>query len=151
MIIPQPNQKDFKRLVNEHQTLFSNLINTFIWKLPINKVYKERGTISSYLTYAPWMHFCWSWYLVSLVHLKPTIFENATHEFLVVALDPDKSINLEGPFYPLQPVSIAQQFIAESDEAAEKRIEKELKKVVDKGISLDSDASSYWKRILLSK
>jgi len=72
----------------------------------------------------------------------------ATHELMIYALDPDYEID---PYEvrALEPVSVAQQFLAENDAEALGLIEKCVRKIADGSLSPDSDFRSIWRHILV--
>ena len=133
--------------------------STKIWKATFNKE-NSPACLSAYLVHAPWMHPMWDYHLATLVHLRPLDdfpanfqFPEATHEFAVLALNPEQEpISLDATkFQGLQPISIAQQFISLSDDGAIEIIEKHLEFVKNGMISLDSDFRTAWKQLLLGK
>lgn len=104
---------------------------------------------------APWAHGAWHSYMFSLVHLRPmadnrpTIFylEGATHELVIEAINPDYDRNemlKTGKVYRLTPANFAEQFIAESDEAAIARVKDAIMLVVDGKLSPDTDYIRAW-------
>jgi hypothetical protein len=121
----------------------------------------DDACLSVWLVHAPWMHIAWCWHYCSLIHLRdlpnqskpPTLqFPEATHEFIVFALDPDHRPNLDveklEPLHILEPVSIVQQFNALSDAAALGRVEHMLRHVAQGQLTLDSDGRRSWRTML---
>ena len=128
-----------------------------IWRVPYDRD-KAPGTVGFWLIHAPWMHLAWSWHVVSIVHLRPMNgteanfqFEDATHEFMVVAIDPNHEPTLKyESFKYLRPISICQQFVAKSDDEARQVIELQMINVAAGSLSLDSDYRGVWQKLLLS-
>lgn len=123
--------------------------NTKIWKGEPRE--GDHATIGNWMIHAPWMHPFWSWHYLSLVHLReldgvspPNMqFPEATHEFLVLALNPEHEPDW-GKLYYLTPPSITQQFIAENDAQALEWIELILPQIAEGELSVDSDFRSTW-------
>lgn len=90
---------------------------------------------------APWAHPAWSHYAVSVVHLRPDegviapnfYFEGATHELLIVALDPRDNKT------PLLPVNFAMQAIFYADESAARLGERVAEMILDQRLNPDTD------------
>lgn len=100
--------------------------------------------------HAPWAHPFWHSYLFSLVDLTtptarpPRIYlPGATHEVMVVALDPAFP-NTAMPPHTLSPPNHGYQFIADSNEAAERRIVELLDMIDDHRLSPDTDHRRVW-------
>lgn len=114
-------------------------------------------TLSHWIVFAPWMHPMWDYHYCYLIHLrddpeklKPAKkhFPEATHEFGVLALDPDHEPRFVDARY-LTPVSIAQQFTSSNDIEALEFIELILETQVIPGrLSVDSDYRRMWKHVL---
>ncbi len=114
---------------------------------------------------APWAHPLWHSYVTFLYDLTTPVpkrdaaggpvfhMEGATHEFLLYALDPDQPVPeiTDDPetwrFHRLQPANHGYQFIAESDDAAFKRLD-ELMVAINRGtLSPDTDFTRAWDKI----
>ncbi|KKM27097.1 hypothetical protein LCGC14_1578220 [marine sediment metagenome] len=129
-----------------------------IWRVPYDQD-TAPATIGFWLIHAPWMHLAWSWHVASIVHLRPIDgakatfqFEEATHEFMVVAIDPNHEPTLDHKSFKfLRPISICQQFLARSDDKAVQTVEIQMENVAKGGLSLDSDYRGAWRRLLLSE
>jgi hypothetical protein len=88
----------------------------------------ESATLAMHLIFMPDAHPAWDFYTLSLVHLRdipgarPAVFQfpGATHELVVMAMDPE---TLPNPFKPaefrfLQPVNVAVQFVMDGTTTA---------------------------------
>lgn len=115
-------------------------------------------TVGYWLIYAPWAHPAWKYHLMSLIHLRDSetgpkakiAVPGATHELMIFALDPKYEPD---PYDArlLEPVSIAQQFIAENDAAALNVLEQRIPMIAAGVLSPDSDYRKAWERILLKE
>lgn len=103
-------------------------------KMPLPDIPQAAQTVAHWLLTAPTYHPLWSQYVLACVRLQDNApgfapprrkFQGATHEVLVVALDPecgpydtDKILGYAdaGNMPYLTPVNIAEQFIATDDE-----------------------------------
>ncbi|QIG66770.1 hypothetical protein EVB27_100 [Rhizobium phage RHph_TM16] len=109
---------------------------------------------------APWAHPIWSQYVLWLYDLTsdfekpPTIhLPGATHEFMLFALDPEHPVPRDQPpsetkFKPLTPANYGYQFVADSNQAAEERIQELVDGIVAKKLSPDTDFRSLWDKLL---
>jgi hypothetical protein len=130
------------------------------WAAPFDRD-KAPATVAVWLIDAPWAHPLWDYHAVFIVHLRGDVdgkpaalqFPGATHEFAVVALDPGYQPNPDQPedWRWLNPLSICQQFIAESDAVAVQKIEQLLLRVDRASLTVDSDGRSAWRRLLLEQ
>lgn len=136
---------------------------SYAWKNPHpeNPVYNCVWVID-----APWAHPLWSQYVVLLydlttvqegVEMPKVVLEGATHEFMVYAVDPDAKIEKDtdawelgksGQLRLLQPANYGYQFKAETNEAAEGRIQGLVDQILAQTLSPDTDFRSWWDRIL---
>ena len=88
----------------------------------------KSATLATWFLHCPGQSPAWSNYLLSVVHLRPIPdgsppalqFPGATHEVMVVALNPEKNpkANDTETWYHLTPVNVAVQLVLESDEQA---------------------------------
>jgi len=112
----------------------------------------NHGTVKSWIVSAPWAHPIWHSYIVCCLHLRPVAglplskinLVGATHEVMVIALNPDHppAINDFTPY--LTPINFAGQFIAESDEAAALKVEQAVRDICDGTLSPDTDFARSW-------
>jgi hypothetical protein len=91
-------------------------------------------TVCYWVITSPWWHPLWAQYSLGVVRLRPGVpgfpdpvlkFEGATHELIVVALNPEfgpwnerKVVEADYALPYLEPVNIAEQFTATDDEMA---------------------------------
>lgn len=114
--------------------------------------------LAVWMIHAPWVHPAWSWHFATLIYLrhKPGVrpavlsFPEASHEFIVYAMDPSFPVDLsmKGQNRFLEPVSIVQQFTAENDAAALERVETLLPEVVAGRLSVEADGRAAWRLAL---
>jgi hypothetical protein len=107
----------------------------------------EWATVDMSATIATWFLDCpgqspaWRHYLLSVVHLRPIEgqshepvfqFPGATHEVMVVALDPDRKPSPADSetWFHLTPVNVAQQLVLEDDEQAKELLHLAARAVV---------------------
>jgi hypothetical protein len=107
----------------------------------------------------PGAHPWWSWYAIAGVSLReqegtpaPVLrFPSATHEFMVLALDPGKPLpqirNWEGASY-LKPFDLVHQVELPGDEQAQEIVDLIVRRAVCDGMSLDEDNRARWQRSL---
>jgi len=110
----------------------------------------------SWIISAPWAHPVWPQFGLYLYDLTsahkdgpPTIhLPGATHEFLLYALDPAKPIprNAESAAGAgrLTPANYGYQFKAESNEAAQDRLQRVVDQIMVKNLSPDTDWRAHW-------
>lgn len=109
-------------------------------------------TVAAWLVHAPVAHPVWHGYAVLGVCLRdmpgaPKAVINlagATHEIIVMALNPDFPLLIDDRPHFLHPANFAGQFIAPSDDAASQRIRAVVQEVVDGVLSPDTDARRDW-------
>ena len=118
---------------------------------------EDDATLVHWVVEAPWAHPFWNSYSILLIHLRPmpdareTVFylPDATHEFHVYALDPEKGreplIKTGIPRqHWLQPANFVAQFIEISDDLARDRIRAVVQEICDGKLSPDTDWRSEW-------
>jgi hypothetical protein len=127
------------------------------WRLePAEKL----AGVGQWLVHAPHGHPFWPWYVVQAIHLRPlegqppahVQFPGASHEWLVVALNPEAPLpdvdRWAAPGTPpiryLKPVDQCWQFIVASDEQAAQLCEQAVRCIVQ-GVSPDQDFRAWWK------
>ena len=134
----------------------------YIWEVPM-ELPGGRGkpdwdaSLACWLLRSPHFHPAWTWWSMSLIHLRPLPnvkppvirMQGATHEFLVMSCDPsggepDVDDISKAPKL-LTPPDVEQQFIAESDAQALEGIRKLLGEVVKGRLSPDSDYRAMWR------
>lgn len=110
---------------------------------------------------APWAHPIWHQYWIALYDLTtphpggaPTLYlPDATHEFIVYALDPEHPIAKDTPIHEakcvkLKPPNYGYQFKAESNDAALARVQMIVDGIVADRLSPDTDFRSLWDKLL---
>lgn len=115
---------------------------------------KDRLFYRTWIIDAPWAHLVWSQYAIFLYDLTtnmdtvPIVYlKGATHEFLLYALDPEhrlKRDSLKENVHWLEPANHGYQFIAESDEAAEQRMQDVVDLILVGSISPDTYFRDQW-------
>ncbi len=109
-------------------------------------------TVASYIVQAAWAHPLWSNYATACVSLHDIegvppariLLEGATHEVLVVALDPSKEVYLDEYYSVLTPLNFAGQFKAVDDAEAKQRTLNAVLEVLNGTLSPDTDFISQW-------
>jgi hypothetical protein len=126
------------------------------WRVPVDNAPEgHAGVGCDWLVHRPGAHPLWWWYMVAIVHLRPLHdldrpaiqFPGATHEALIVSLDPEHELpdlDTWGPAHMLQPPDLAAQFIVNSDAQAAEVGDLLVTHIVIDGQSPDSDHRSYW-------
>lgn len=128
---------------------------TLIWAPEV--IEGDPFALGMWIIHAPWAHSMWGYFAASLIHLRDVEghppanmqFPEATHELVIMALDPSHYPPDEDELHYLTPPNIAQQFTADNDAAALETIELLMQKVAEKRISPDEDFRSAWRHVLL--
>jgi hypothetical protein len=115
------------------------------------------GSVGLFLVRVPGAHPFWEYWAVSMIHLrpmagvKPAVITRpgATHEFMILALDPGEplpSLVADASFTPrwLTPVDVIEQFTADNDAVAEHVLELTVRALVDGFCSPDQDWRGWW-------
>lgn len=126
--------------------------------------HQKQAGCGQWLVHAPHGHPFWPWYTVQAVHLRPldgqppakVQFPGATHEWLVVALNPEEPLpdvtNWGAPGTPpmrhMEPIDQCVQFIVADDDQARELVELTVKHILLDGVSPDQDFRSYWERAI---
>lgn len=118
----------------------------------------RKGEVATWVVNAAWAHPAWSQYVVFIVHLRdePDLpppkkhRDDVTHEFGVMALDPEHAMKASGDAFPrcLTPANMAYQFAAASDGEARERVRLFVEMVADGTLNPDTDARSDWDRFM---
>lgn len=106
----------------------------------------------AWAVYAPFSHPMWPCVAVACISLRdvpgwPSATINlpgATHEVMVMALDPDKPVCVDQQPSYLRPTNFAGQFIASSDDEARERIEQAVRDICAGTLNPDSDGRHQW-------
>ncbi len=114
------------------------------------------GTVAAWLVHAPAAHPFWSWYLVSVIHLrpiagvKPAVITKpgATHELMILALNPEHALpplDLQSGVRYLTPIDVVEQFEAANDAVANQILELSVRAIVTGYLSPDQDWRRDWR------
>ena len=134
------------------------------WQIDLDALRKRIGedkpdaTIGEWLIECPSAHPLWHSYVIALISMRPVVgldtpiffLDGATHEILLVALDPTKPrlpiILGEVSFLAssLEPLNFAAQFIEIDDALAIDRIRKTVADICAGGLNPDTDNRSSW-------
>jgi hypothetical protein len=120
------------------------------------------GTVGAFLVHAPSAHPLWDHYGVSMIHLRPIpgvrpaviTVPGATHEFMIVSLDPNEplpSLDATAPDWKmrwLSPIDVVEQFAAADDVVADQVLELAVQAICNGHISPDQDYRSLWKHAI---
>src|SRR5439155_17899329 len=113
-----------------------------------------------YVIEAPWAHPAWHSYSLSVIHMRPIgaldgqypvqrYVEDATHEFLLAALNPeiDRNAMLIGKIAReavLMPANFGAQFRAEDDASTVARMDATVAEITSGALSPDTDFRNLW-------
>lgn len=109
-------------------------------------------TLPSWVVYAPYAHPIWGYYAILCVALRhvegvppaKVMLEGATHEVIVMALDPDFVPAVDAMPRYLWPANFCGQFIEPSDMAASARVRQAVQDVIDGTLNPDTDFRHMW-------
>lgn len=116
----------------------------------------ETGGVAVWLVHAPHAHAFWSYYAMSVVHLRPIpgvkpahrVHDDVTHELLVLALDPGYAppdpMDWRDMHY-LTPADVVEQFQVPDDTAATRLLEAAVRTCCRGVVSPDQDYRSWWR------
>lgn len=120
-----------------------------------------QGGVASWVMNVPGAHPFWSWWTLNAVHLRPIEgvrpaflrFPEATHEFLICALDPASypppvDVEPETCFAILQPIDLVHQVSGLDDGQAARVAALMMRAIVDGRMSPDQDYRSAWRRLI---
>lgn len=125
------------------------------WRVPLPAAEMERiGALGTWLLYVPGVHAFWSYWSVSLAHLRelpnmpsPVLsFPGATHELLVHALDPNHAPNPDDAmtFKFLTPTDVVEQWSGTDDAQALELVDLLAKACAHGWLCPDSDFRYMW-------
>lgn len=119
----------------------------------------QAASLESFLVNVPNAHPFWAFWIVSVIHLRdlPGVppakktYPEATHEFLIVSLNPEK-----GPpnpddietLHPLTPPDVSEQFSGVTDAQAVAVNALCVRAIVDGLLSPDSDYRRLWAQVI---
>jgi hypothetical protein len=132
-------------------------VHTRIWQVDISQfeAAKALGGVALWLIEAPWAHPLWHSYVLSLVSLRPVegqpppvcYFDGATHEMMLMALDPDEPRQPmfdEMAFEVLMPANFGAQMIVETDAEATAKVAAAVAMIAKGELNPDTDAIAQW-------
>jgi hypothetical protein len=115
---------------------------------------KKETSTCSWIVFAPDAHPLWDYYFISCVSLADfagvtpakKYNKDATHEIIVIALDPAQipTVNDINVIRILTPINFMGQWKEENDDSARTTIEKTVRDIVDGILSPDTDWISQW-------
>jgi hypothetical protein len=126
------------------------------WKvvMPSDGPPEWSGTIAAYLVHMPGAHAFWSWWLVSVVHLRPIegvkpankSYEEAEYEFLTAPIHPDHPPDPDDPGAGFETIAVdvAVQFNGTDDEQAAELCMMSVTLMTRGRASPDSDYRRWW-------
>lgn len=134
------------------------------WRIPMATLGKRGrpdldGTVDGWLLHAPGAHPLWAYWTICTIHLRPitgvkaahTRLPGATHELMVVALNPDVPLPRldavgrgQASFSFLTPIDVVEQFIVTDDAQAAQVCELAVRACVDGFASPDQDWRRWW-------
>jgi hypothetical protein len=129
------------------------------WDVPLPD--DPGAQVCQWLLDAPYAHPFWRWHVIAVVHLRPVAgeqeahvqFPGASHELLLLALDPQMDDRIEPGRYDtqnhwLQPPDVVVQFIVADDDQA-REVAKFAADAVTRGLVVpDSDFASHWEKAI---
>lgn len=118
----------------------------------------ETATLACWLVVSPCFHPFWSRWLIYCIHLrdiegvKPAFkqFAEATHEFAIFSLNPEKYSNHEEGLPPpkgwglMTPMDVMEHFTVKSDEEAINLTAHAIRAICDGRLSPDQDYRRHW-------
>jgi hypothetical protein len=129
------------------------------WRLDVPAIARRKPdappaelTVAGWIVYAPYAHPAWHSYMIAGVSLRvhpnwqpPHIRKpGATHEILVVALNPEHPTAINDHPRILTPLNFVAQLIETDDQAAAARIEATVQDVIDGVLNPDTDYIRHW-------
>jgi hypothetical protein len=116
------------------------------------------ATVGGYIVHAPGGHPLWSFWIVSVIHLRPIdgvrapviSRPGATHELLIMSLDPRQplpTLDVTDGWRVawLSPIDIVEQFTAADDAVAAEILDLSVRAIVDGRLSPDQDFRATWR------
>lgn len=131
------------------------------WHVDLSKLVHARpdteATIASWILNVQAAHPFWSWWFLATVHLRPipgakpahVVLPGATHELLVMALDPaheppNPAAFREDDVHGLRPIDVTQQYVVRNDADAVDLAELCARACCDGVLSPDQDFRRLW-------
>lgn len=109
-------------------------------------------TVKAYVVEAAWAHPFWKHYFIGVISfadvegIEPAEIrlEGATHEIIVVALNPDEIPTVDDNDAFLTPINFTGQFKATTDEAASELLKFTVYEILNGILSPDTDFTCCW-------
>jgi hypothetical protein len=125
------------------------------WRVPCKaQTADQTATLDMWLTNCPCLHMAWSWWWVTVIHLRdiPGVepakkdFPQAEYQLTIIAQNPELAPDPDEPtsMRPLYPLDVIEQFHGVTDEQAVQLLETWAKGIVHGQISPDSDFRRAW-------
>ncbi len=134
------------------------------WRIPaVIKRPEQEACLASWLVNVPGAHAFWSYWQVSICHLRPIegateplekVYPEAGYEFSILTIDPEKCPNptiesiFEHGLSHLVPPDVVEQFHGVSDPVALMIARAGVNEIVAGNISPDQDFRSVWKSFI---
>jgi hypothetical protein len=118
------------------------------------------AALATWVVHSPHFHPFWSWWFVSVVHLRPIPgtpmprlhYPEAGFEFMIASINPEESdpnVDDPGPgFHLLEPFDVIEQFHGVSDADARSIALAAIRCICDGKISPDQDNRRLWKHLI---
>jgi hypothetical protein len=122
----------------------------------------QSATLATWFCVIPGAHPFWSRYVLSVIHLRPIpgtpparlVFPEATHEVLVVALNPEHHPRADdlATWQHLTPINVSQQFSGVTDDQARRLAQQLALDVVDGALLVEPQgirgAAEQWRQVI---
>jgi hypothetical protein len=133
-----------------------------VWEIPKEVLAGNPSVLVSYVVHCPNAHAFWSWWLVSVIHLRPVEgqppavlrYPEAQYEFSTIAIEPpervphNKLARPEAPFKLMMPMDVEVQFHGVTDEQAGTVCALSVRSMVQGVAYPDSDYRSAWEHLI---
>lgn len=121
------------------------------------------GTVDGWLMFVPGAHLLWTYWIATVVHLRPILGvkpahitePGATHEMIIAALNPEQPLpdlaavgRGEASFAFLTPLDVVQQFTVADDAQGATLCELAVRSCIDGYASPDQDWRSWWRKTI---
>ncbi len=129
------------------------------WSIPLKpQSPAEEACLACWVVHATWAHAFWSYWGITLVHLRdmpgvPSAHKNypqAEYELVIAAIDPDECPPDRDAFVPayLHPIDVVKQFDGVRDRDAVRIVELAVDAIVAGQLSPDQDYRRTWNRVI---
>lgn len=117
----------------------------------------HQASIAAWLVHCPGAHAAWSWWTMSVVHLRPIEgarpaekqYPEAEYEFSIITLDPSHAPSDPRDWTAMRfltPLDAVVQFHGVTDAQAEGVLEAAVRAVMSGHVSPDQDFRGFWER-----